>query len=149
LSIGGRPCQIVVHPPVSKNNANLSNTSHPRLSFSCPFRRECFRKLSKAGKGSALRPVGEPRGRGGSVQSCDVGRNRLPGRVVQGIATTATPTKDLSAPDGPPVFPIFQQPDATAGVATGRALQNNHAWFDKLTMREVEDCRGIFCGFCD
>ncbi|MBA8877789.1 hypothetical protein FHW16_001471 [Phyllobacterium myrsinacearum] len=42
-----------------KNHANLSNTFHLRLFSSCPFRRECFRKLSKVGKGSALRPRGK------------------------------------------------------------------------------------------
>ncbi len=84
-----------------------------------PFRRECFRKLSKVGKGSALRPVGEPLGRGGSVQSCDVGQGRLPGRVVQGIATTATPTKDFSAPDGPPVFPTFSTARRESGRGNG------------------------------
>jgi hypothetical protein len=61
----------------------------------------------------------ETPGRGGSVQSCDVGQDRLPGRVVHGIATTATPTKDFSAPEGPPVFPTFSTARRESGRGNG------------------------------
>ena len=123
-------------PPLSKNNANLSNTSHPRLSFSCPFRRECFRKLSKAGKGSALRPRGEENlcGRGGFsslppflarewAEQGKLLKNRRSGWSLD--RKHRIPHTPRPAFQGPPVFPSFNSQTQLRAWQRERPVMSN------------------------
>ena len=144
------------HPPIKQKSHQLIQHVPSALillvSFPAGMLPETFESRERIGASACGRTPGP--GRFSPILPCWT--KPFAGWVVQGIATTATPTKDLSALDGPPVFPTFQQPDAKAGVATGRALQNNHApqprsgyengnpWvavFDQCT-RMLRNCQG-------
>ncbi len=91
-----------------------------------PFRRECFRKLSKVGKGPAFRPVGDPQA--GKVQSNDamLDETGCRGGWSKGSQQPQHQPKTSALPMDRPSFPPSQQPDATAGVATARRIASNH-----------------------
>jgi len=137
-----------------KNHANLSTTSQPTLfsslSFPAGMLPETFESRERIGAsasqgGKPVRP-----GRFGPVVD-PLGKNlKTPGRVVPRIASIAYQnTQDPRSRDRPS-FPPFNSQTRQRAWQRRRALQNNPAWFDRLTMRKVEDCKEHHSrNFCD
>ncbi len=124
------------HASSEKNHADLSNTSQPKLFSTCPFRRECFRKLSKGGKGSALRPRGEENlcGRGGFASLPPfLARERAEqGKILKNRRSGWSLDRKHSIPhtprpafQGPPVFPFFNSQTQLRAWQRERPVMSN------------------------
>jgi hypothetical protein len=76
-------------------------------------------------------------GRFGSMVAHWVKPSKTPGRVVPRIASIAYHIPQDPRSRDRPSFPPFNSQTRQRAWQRRRALQNNHAWFDRLTMREV------------
>ena len=123
LSVGGRSCQIGVHP--------LWPETYPTL----PIRAYSSRVLSGGNASGNFRKSGKDRRFGlwenpwaGEVQSnrAILGKTDCRGGWSKGSQQPQHQPKTSALPMDRPSFPPSQQPDATAGVATARRIASNH-----------------------